>query len=251
MPRYRMTVEYDGGPFVGFQAQADAPTIQGEIERAITAFSGESVRVQGAGRTDAGVHAAGQVIHVDLEKDWRPEVVMNALNAHLIPAPISILSAELADADFHARFSATGRRYLYRILARPGPPALERGRVWHVKAPLDADAMARAVQALVGRHDFTTFRDAACQARSPVKSLDEAWVDRAGEDIRVTFAARSFLHRQVRSMVGSLVEVGRGRWTPADLAAALAAADRSACGPVAPAQGLCLMAVDYAEKAAK
>jgi tRNA pseudouridine38-40 synthase len=251
MPRYRMTVEYDGGPFVGFQAQADAPTIQGEIERAITAFSGEDIRLNGAGRTDAGVHAAGQVIHVDLQKDWRAEVVMNALNAHLASAPIAILAAEMVDEDFHARFSAPGRRYLYRILARPGPPALERGRVWHVKTPLDVAAMATAAQALVGRHDFTTFRDAACQAKSPVKSLDEASVERAGEEVRIAFAARSFLHRQVRSMVGSLVEVGRGRWTPADLAAALAAKDRSACGPVAPAHGLCLMAVDYDEKAVK
>lgn len=245
MARYRLMVEYDGGPYKGFQAQADLPTVQGEIERALMAFSGESVRVHAAGRTDTGVHAVGQVIHFDLERDWDPRVVMNAVNAHLFPAPVAILHAERAPDAFHARFSAVGRRYLYRILGRPGPPALERGRVWHIKAVLDAEAMHAAAQRLVGLHDFTTFRDAACQAKSPVKTLDEAAVARRGEEVVVTFAARSFLHRQVRSMVGSLAEVGRGVWTADDLAAALAARDRAACGPVAPAQGLCLMAVDY------
>ncbi|MDB5482116.1 MAG: tRNA pseudouridine(38-40) synthase TruA [Caulobacteraceae bacterium] len=245
MARYRLTVEYDGGPYRGFQAQADLPTIQGEIERAVAAFSGETVRVHAAGRTDTGVHATGQVIHFDLVRDWDPRVVMNAVNAHLLPAPIAILSAGLAAENFHARFSAVGRRYLYRILGRPGPPALERGRVWHVRAPLDAAAMHAAAQRLVGPHDFTTFRDAACQARSPVKTLDEAAVARRDEEVIVTFAARSFLHRQVRSMVGSLAEVGRGVWTADDLAAALAARDRAACGPVAPAQGLCLVEVVY------
>jgi tRNA pseudouridine38-40 synthase len=245
MTRYRLTVEYDGGPYKGFQAQADLPTVQGEIERALTAFCGEEARVHAAGRTDTGVHATGQVIHVDLAKDWDPRVVMNALNAHLLPAPIAVLAATRAPEDFHARFSAVGRRYLYRILGRPGPPALERGRVWHIRAPLDAAAMHAAAQVLVGLHDFTTFRDAACQAKSPVKTLDEACVGRRGEEVLVTFAARSFLHRQVRSMVGSLVEVGRGIWTQEDLAAALAARDRAACGPVAPAQGLCLVEVIY------
>ena len=245
MARYRLTVEYDGGPYRGFQAQADLPTVQGEIERAVAAFSSETVRVHAAGRTDTGVHAIGQVIHLDLERDWDPRVVMNAMNAHLFPAPIAVLGADLAAEDFHARFSAVGRRYLYRILARPGPPALERGRVWHVRAPLDAAAMHAAAQGLVGLHDFTTFRDAACQAKSPVKTLDEAAVTRRGEEVVVTFAARSFLHRQVRSMVGSIAEVGRGVWTADDLAAALAARDRAACGPVAPAQGLCLVEVLY------
>jgi tRNA pseudouridine38-40 synthase len=249
--RYRLTVEYDGGPYKGFQAQADLPTVQGEIERAVLAFSGEAARIHAAGRTDTGVHASGQVIHFDLERDWRAEVVMNAVNAHLFPAPVSILACEQAPDDFHARFSATGRRYLYRILNRPGPPALERGRVWHVKTPLDAEAMHLAGQRLIGLHDFTTFRDAACQAKSPVKTLDEVVVERRGEAVRVTFAARSFLHRQVRSMVGSLVEVGRGSWTADDLAAALAARHRAACGPVAPARGLCLAAVDYEPNAAK
>ena len=245
MPRYRLTVEYDGGPFRGFQAQGGLPTIQAEIERAAAAFSGECVRVHGAGRTDAGVHAAGQVVHFDLEKAWRAEVVMNALNAHLVPQPIAIVEASLAADDFHARFSALGRHYLYRILNRPAPPALERGRVWHVKTPLDASAMDATAQILVGHHDFTTFRDAACQAASPAKTLDSAKVWRAGEEVRLSFTARSFLHRQVRSMVGSLVEVGVGRWTAGDLAEALAAADRARCGPVAPAHGLYLAAVDY------
>jgi tRNA pseudouridine38-40 synthase len=251
MPRYRLTVEYDGGPFAGFQAQADLPTVQGEIERAILAFCGEAVRIQAAGRTDTGVHAAGQVIHVDLGRDHAPATVMNAINAHLVPAPIAVLEAQVAPADFHARFSALGRRYVYRILNRRAPPALDRGRVWLVKTPLEAARMAAAAQGLIGLHDFTTFRDAACQAKSPVKTLDMASVRRDGDEIRLTFAARSFLHRQVRSMVGSLVEVGRGRWTSGDLADALAARDRDACGPVAPAEGLCLAAVDYPPNAAK
>ncbi|HEY1928919.1 MAG TPA: tRNA pseudouridine(38-40) synthase TruA [Caulobacteraceae bacterium] len=245
MPRYRLTLEYDGGPFAGFQAQAELPTVQGEVERAIEAFCGERVRIHAAGRTDTGVHAIGQVIHVDLMRDHLPQTVMNALNAHLVPAPIAVTAAEVAGEDFHARFSATGRRYLYRILNRRAPPALERGRVWQVKSPLDAEAMSVAARSLVGLHDFTTFRDAACQAKSPVKTLDVAEVARVGDEVRLTFAARSFLHRQVRSMVGSLAEVGRGRWTPDDLAAALAARSRDACGPVAPAEGLCLVGVEY------
>jgi tRNA pseudouridine38-40 synthase len=245
MPRYRLTVEYDGGPYRGFQAQAALPTVQGEIERAVTAFCGQTLRIHAAGRTDTGVHAAGQVIHLDLAKDWPAVTVMRAINAHLMPAPIAILDAVQVSDTFHARFSAVGRRYLFRILNRAGPPALERGKVWHVKAPLDAEAMDRAAQVLVGLHDFTTFRDAACQSKSPVKTLDVAMVERQGEILAVTFAARSFLHRQVRSMVGSLAQVGRGAWTADDLAAALAAADRAACGPVAPPQGLSLMAVDY------
>ncbi len=251
MPRYRVTVEYDGGAFAGFQAQADQPSIQGALEAAILAFCGETVRVHAAGRTDAGVHASGQVIHFDLAREHAPDVVAGALNAHLAPAPIAVLDAALADEAFHARFSAVGRRYLYRILNRRAPPALERGRVWRVKAPLEAGAMHAAAQVLVGRHDFSTFRDAACQAASPVKTLDVAEVSRQGEEVRLAFAARSFLHRQVRSMVGSLVEVGRGRWTPEDLAAALQARDRGACGPVAPAEGLCLVSVAYADAPAK
>ncbi|MHB8528210.1 MAG: tRNA pseudouridine(38-40) synthase TruA [Caulobacteraceae bacterium] len=251
MPRYRSTVEYDGGPFQGFQSQAGAPTVQDRIERAVAAFCGEAVRIHAAGRTDAGVHASGQVIHFDLVESWPPPVVMNALNAHLAPSPIAVLDCRLAPEGFHARFSASGRRYLYRILDRASPPALERGRVWWVKRRLDAEAMNAAAQALIGRRDFTTFRDAACQAATPVKTLDVADVRREGEEVRVVFAARSFLHRQVRSMVGSLAQVGLGRWSLADFAAALAAADRARCGPVAPAEGLCLTRVDYEPNAAK
>jgi tRNA pseudouridine38-40 synthase len=251
MPRYRLTVEYDGGLYNGFQAQAGQPSIQGAIEVAVEAFCGEKLRLHAAGRTDSGVHALGQVVHVDLAKAWPAAVVMNALNAHLVPQPVAIIAASLAPEAFHARFSAVGRRYLYRILARPGPAALDRGRVWHIRGPLQVEAMDAAAQTLVGRHDFTTFRDAACQARTPVKTLNEARVVREGEEVRLTFAARSFLHRQVRSMVGSLVEVGAGRWTVADFQAALDARDRRACGPVAPAQGLYLIAVDYPPNLAK
>ncbi len=245
MPRYRLTLEYDGGPYKGFQAQDNLPTVQGAVEAAVKAFCGEDIRLQAAGRTDTGVHATGQVIHLDLTKDWRPEVVMNALNAHLVPQPIAVLEAALSPQPFHARFSASGRRYVYRILNRMGPPALEQGRVWHVKKPLDAQAMHQAAQALVGHHDFTTFRDMNCQAKTPMKTLDEIRVWREGEEVRLAFASRSFLHRQVRSMTGSIAEVGVGRWSGEDLAAALAARDRTACGPVAPAHGLCLVGVEY------
>ncbi|MDO9474261.1 MAG: tRNA pseudouridine(38-40) synthase TruA [Caulobacter sp.] len=245
MPRYRLTIEYDGGPYRGFQAQADLPSIQGAIEAAALGFTGETVRIHAAGRTDTGVHATGQVIHVDLAKDWKPEVVMNALNAHLVPQPVAVLDAQVVADDWHARFSAKARRYQYRILNRPAPPALDRGKVWHVKKPLDADAMHDAAQALVGHHDFTTFRDMQCQARSPLKTLDTATVRREGEMVLLEFASRSFLHRQVRSMAGSIVEVGIGRWTKADVAAALEAKDRRACGPVAPADGLYFTGVSY------
>ena len=245
MPRYRLTIEYDGRPYCGFQAQAALPSVQESLERAVKAFCGEDLRVSAAGRTDTGVHATGQVIHIDLEKDWKPEVVRNALNAHLVPEPIAILDAVVAEAGWHARFSATERRYLYRILNRLAPPALDQGRVWHVKKPLDADAMHEAAQVLVGHHDFTTFRDLGCQAKSPMKTLDVAAVRRVGDEVLLEFASRSFLHRQVRSMTGSLAEVGVGRWTKADLKAALEARDRKACGPVAPAEGLYLTAVAY------
>lgn len=251
MPRYRLDIEYDGGPYRGFQAQDDLPTVQASIERAVLAFSGETVRLQAAGRTDTGVHAAGQVVHIDLEKAWRPEVVRDAVNAHLVPEPIAVVEASEAPEGWHARFSATERRYEYRILNRRSPPALDQGRVWHVKKPLEAEAMHAAAQALVGHHDFTTFRDLHCQAKSPVKTLDVAAVRREGETVVLSFASRSFLHRQVRSMTGSLAEVGVGRWSAADLKAALEARDRRACGPVAPAQGLCLVGVGYAANAAK
>lgn len=245
MPRYRLVVEYDGGPYNGFQAQAGQPSVQGALEQAIAAFCGETVRIHAAGRTDSGVHATGQCVHVDLARDWPAETVRNALNAHLAAALITVLTADVAPADWHARFSARERRYLYRILNRPSPPGLDRGRVWHLRKPLDAAAMHAAAQGLVGLHDFTTFRDVHCQSKSPVKTLDAVAVARDGDEVRLTFVARSFLHRQVRSMTGSLVEVGLGRWTAADLAAALEARDRDACGTVAPAQGLYLTHVQY------
>jgi len=245
MPRYRLLLEYDGGPYNGFQAQADQPTVQGSLERAVTAFCGETVRVHAAGRTDTGVHATGQMAHVDLEKDWPAETVRNALNAHLRGEPIVVLAADAAPEGWHARFSATERRYRYRILNRVSPPGLERGHVWHVKAELDADAMHAAAQALIGHHDFTTFRDVACQAKSPFKTLDVARVTREGDEVVLVFEARSFLHRQVRSMTGSIAEVGLGRWTAEDLASALDAKDRTRCGQVAPADGLYLTGVSY------
>lgn len=245
MPRYRLVVEYDGGPYNGFQAQAGQPSVQGSLERVVAAFSGETVRVHAAGRTDSGVHATAQCVHFDLARDWPADTVRKAMNAHLAREPIAVLETAVAAEDWHARFSARERRYLYRILNRPSPPGLDRGRVWHLRRPLDAPAMHAAAQALVGLHDFTTFRDVHCQSKSPVKTLDAVGVVRAGEEVRLTFVARSFLHRQVRSMTGSLVEVGLGRWSAADLAAALEARDRAACGTVAPAQGLYLTDVAY------
>ncbi|RZJ46645.1 MAG: tRNA pseudouridine(38-40) synthase TruA [Brevundimonas sp.] len=245
MTRYRLTVEYDGSGYNGFQAQPGQPTVQGALEAAIRAFSGQTIRLAAAGRTDTGVHATGQVVSFDLEKDWPEHTVMNAMNAHLITEAVSVLDCAAVDDDWHARFSATGRKYLYRILNRPGRPALDLGRVWHVKKPMDAEAMHAAAQALVGLHDFTTFRDVNCQSKSPEKTLDVARVTRIGEEVHLVFEARSFLHRQVRSMTGTLAEVGLGRWAVEDVAKALEAKDRSACGPVAPSDGLYLTGVTY------
>lgn len=246
MPRYKLTLEYDGGPYNGFQAQeVSQPTVQASLERAILGFSGERVRVVTAGRTDTGVHALGQVVHFDLTKDWKTQVVADALNAHLVPEPIAVLSAERAADDFSARFDATSRRYLYRILNRRSPPALDQGKVWPQRKRLDEAAMHAAGQLFVGLHDFTTFRDVQCQAKSPVKTLDTVRVWREGDEVRLEFSARSFLHRQVRSMTGTLAEVGAGRWTSKDVQAALDAKDRTACGPVAPASGLYLVEVTY------
>ncbi len=245
MPRYRLTLEYDGSGYNGFQAQPDQPTVQGAVETAITAFSGQTVRIAAAGRTDTGVHATGQVISFDLDKAWPERTVMNALNAHLVGEAVSVLDCAAVDDEFHARFSATGRRYLYRILNRRGPPALDKGKVWHIRNRMDEEAMHEAAQALVGLHDFTTFRDVNCQSKSPEKTLDVARVFRNGDEIYLQFEARSFLHRQVRSMTGTLAEVGQGRWAVEDVAAALAARDRAACGPVAPSDGLYLTCVDY------
>lgn len=251
MPRYRLLIEYDGRPYCGYQAQANGPTVQATLQRAIEAFSGETPRLYAAGRTDTGVHASGQVIHFDLAKAWSPAVVRDALNAHMIPEPVAVLEAAQTGEGFHSRHSALRRRYLFRILNRRAPPTFDRGRVWHQKKPLDAAAMHVAAQALVGHHDFTTFRDAQCQANSPMRTLDEARVWREGDEVHLGFVARSFLHRQVRSMTGSLAEVGHGRWTAEKFAAALAAADRKACGPVAPPDGLYLVGVDYEPAAAK
>lgn len=245
MTRYRLTIEYDGAGYNGFQAQTDQPTVQGAIETAITAFCGQAVRLAAAGRTDTGVHATGQVISFDLNKAWPASTVMSALNAHMVEEAVSVLKCAVVEDDWHARFSATGRRYLYRILNRPGRPALDRGRVWHVQKPLDAQAMHVAAQELVGLHDFTTFRDVNCQSKSPEKTLDLAQVTRVSDDVHLIFEARSFLHRQVRSMTGSLVQVGLGRWSTHDLKTALHARDRSACGPVAPSTGLYLTGVAY------
>jgi tRNA pseudouridine38-40 synthase len=245
MPRYKLTIEYDGTPFVGWQVQENGVSIQGLLTQAIAAFCSETVSIQGAGRTDAGVHALGQVAHVDLAKDWDTDSVRDAVNAHLRPHPIAVLAAERVAVDFDARFSARKRHYLYRIVNRRPDLALDRGRAWRVARPLDAAAMHAAAQHLVGKHDFTTFRAAECQAKSPLKTLDRLDVARDGDEVRITAAARSFLHHQVRSMVGSLAFVGEGKWSADDLARALAARARKACGPVAPPDGLYLVRVEY------
>jgi len=245
MPRYKLTIEYDGTPFVGWQVQDNGLSVQGVLTDAVAAFTGERATISGAGRTDAGVHALGQVAHVDLARAWEPDTVRDALNAHLRPHPIAVQSAEQASADFDARFSATKRYYRYRIVNRRADLALDQQRAWRIARPLDSERMHQAAQLLLGRHDFTTFRAAECQAKSPVKTLDRLDVARDGEDIRIAAAARSFLHHQVRSMVGSLVHVGEGKWSPNDLAAALAARDRTACGQVAPPHGLYLVRVEY------
>ena len=243
--RFKITIEYDGGGYVGWQAQDNGPSVQQALEEAIERFSGERVAVTGAGRTDAGVHALGQVAHFDLAAARTANEVFGALNHHLKPAAIAVLAAEAVDDDFHARFSALGRRYRYRIVNRHAPLTLDSGRAWWVPVALDAEAMDEAAQALVGRHDFTSFRASQCQAKSPLKTLDALSVARLGEEIEIMASARSFLHNQVRNMVGSLALVGEGKWTGDDLAAALAARDRKAAGPCAPAEGLYLVAVRY------
>lgn len=245
MPRYKLTIEYDGTPFAGWQMQANGSSIQAELARAVEAFSSEYVIPRGAGRTDAGVHARGQVAHLDLSRDFPAETVRDALNFHLRPAPIAILACEQTSDNFDARFSAKARHYLYRIVNRRSPLALDRDRAWQVNRQLDEASMAEASKSLLGRHDFTTFRAAQCQAKSPVRTLDSLTVRRDGEEILIRTSARSFLHNQVRSMAGSLKLVGEGKWRPEDLRLALEARDRSACGPVAPACGLYLMKVDY------
>jgi tRNA pseudouridine38-40 synthase len=245
VPRYKLTIEYCGAGFVGWQRQANGLSVQQALETAFHRFCGETVTLFGAGRTDAGVHALAQVAHVDLLRDPEPDAIRDAVNHHLRPHAISVLAVEPAPPEFDARFSATGRHYLYRILNRRAPPALERGRVWHVAPPLDLAAMQEGARHLVGHHDFSTFRASLCQARSPIKTLDALDLARVGEEIHIVARARSFLHHQVRNMAGTLKLVGLGRWQPDDVARALDARDRRAGGPTAPAQGLILVAVRY------
>lgn len=245
MPRYCITIEYDGTSFVGWQRQAQGLSIQGLLEDAIGKFAHETVSVRGAGRTDAGVHALGQVAHFDLGKPWPSGRVRDAMNFHLRPNAVGVVACSEVDGEFDARFSAIKRHYKYRLLTRRAPPVLDRNRVWWTMQDLDAWAMHEAAQAFVGRHDFTTFRAAQCQAASPVKTLDVFDISRDGDEIVCKVSARSFLHHQVRSMVGSLKLVGEGKWRPEAVAEALAARSREACGPVAPASGLYLVAVDY------
>jgi tRNA pseudouridine38-40 synthase len=245
MPRYKLTIEYDGSPFVGWQRQTNGRSVQEAIEDALAGLTGERPTLRGAGRTDAGVHALGQTAHFDLARDWEGDKLRDALNAHLRPKPVAVLAAEPAAADFDARYSAIRRHYCYRLLTRRAPPVLDRNRVWHIARPLNAVAMHRAARQLLGTHDFTTFRSTECQAKSPVKTLDRLDVVRREDELIVTASARSFLHNQVRSMVGSLKLVGEGKWSADDLQQALETRDRTACGPVAPPDGLYLVRVDY------
>jgi tRNA pseudouridine38-40 synthase len=245
MARFKLTIEYDGTPFCGWQRQADRMSVQQALEEAIERFSGEAVTTQAAGRTDAGVHALGQVAHFDLSKAWDPFRVREALNYHLRRHPVVVVECEPVNTAFEARFSAKARHYEYRILNRRAPAAIERNQVWHVPVPLDAARMHKAAQTILGQHDFTTFRSSECQASSPVRTLDAFAVSGDSEVISITASARSFLHHQVRSMVGSLKLVGEGKWSPADFRDALDAADRRRCGPMAPASGLYLIGVDY------
>jgi tRNA pseudouridine38-40 synthase len=251
MPRYRLTVEYDGTPYVGWQRQDNGHSVQGAIEKAIHAMTGERISLRAAGRTDTGVHAFGQVCHVDLIRDWKADVVANAVNAHLVMAEerVVILHAEKVPETFDARFSATKRHYLYRIISRRAPIAIEAMRAWHVKNPLDHEAMHAAAQMLVGHHDFTTFRSVRCQAKNPNRTMERITVTRSGELVEIRASAQSFLHNQIRSFAGTLKMVGEGRWTPQDVKDALEARDRARCGPVAPPHGLYFMEVEYGDTA--
>ena len=245
MTRWRLTVEYDGGPFVGWQRQDNGPSVQSTIEDALRQMTGEPATVHAAGRTDAGVHALAMEAHADIAKPLTDHRLREGLNALVRPAPVSIVAVKPVADDWHARFSCTGRRYLYRILNRRAPPALDRGKVWHIAGTLDVAAMIEGAAHLVGHHDFTTFRSVHCQSASPVKTLDELTVERAGEEIQMRAAARSFLHHQVRSMVGCLALVGRGRWSPDDIRVALEARDRAALGLNAPPEGLYFVEATY------
>ena len=250
MTRWRLTIEYDGGPFMGWQRQDHGPSVQQSLDQALEQMTGEQAQFTAAGRTDAGVHALAMSAHVDVMKPLTPHRLREGLNALVRPQPISVLEVEKVADDWHARFSCIGRRYLYRILSRRAPPALDAGRVWHVAVPLDHEAMGEGAAHLIGRHDFTTFRSAHCQSDSPLKTLDRLEVTRAGEEIHVAAAARSFLHHQVRSMVGCLALVGRGQWTPDDMRTALEARDRAALGFNAPPHGLYFVEAIYPEVAA-
>ncbi|WP_375258521.1 tRNA pseudouridine(38-40) synthase TruA [Citreimonas sp.] len=249
MPRYALLVEYDGRPFSGWQRQADRPSVQGAIEDALARLEKRDHTIAAAGRTDAGVHARGQVAHCDMDRDLDPFRLSEALNYHLKPAPVAIRAAARVADDWHARFSANERRYLFRLLMRRAPATLEAGQVWRVNHRLDVDAMREGAAHLLGTHDFTTFRSTMCQAKSPVKTMDEITVTEthgpAGPEVQFFLRARSFLHNQVRSIVGTLERVGAGAWAPGDVAAALAARDRAACGPVCPPGGLALVGVGY------
>lgn len=255
MQRYRLTLEYHGAPFVGWQRQENDPSVQQALETALAQI-GEEARVTGAGRTDRGVHALAQTAHVDLSGRWQPFRLMEALNHHLRPAPVAVLEAERVGPDFHARYSARRRHYLYRIISRRAPLALEAGLAWHVRYPLDLDAMREGAASLIGHHDFTTFRSVQCQSASPVKTLDGISIEEQGREIgtelnteiSIRFQGRSFLHNQVRSIVGTLERVGAGRWRPGQVAEVLAARDRTRCGPVAPPHGLYLAGVDYPQE---
>ncbi|HLS19543.1 MAG TPA: tRNA pseudouridine(38-40) synthase TruA [Paracoccaceae bacterium] len=248
MQRYRLKLEYHGAPFVGWQRQENGLSVQAALEAALAGL-GEDARVTGAGRTDRGVHALAQVAHVDLAREWEPFRLMEALNHHLRPAPIAVLEARRTGPDFHARYSARRRHYLYRIVQRRAPLALEAGLAWHVRYPLDLAAMREGAEALIGHHDFTTFRSVQCQSASPVKTLDSILIEQQGSEISFRLNARSFLHNQVRSIVGTLERVGAGRWQAAKVGEVLAARDRTRCGPVAPPQGLYLEGVDYPDDA--
>ena len=249
MPRYALKIEYHGTPFAGWQRQADQPSVQGAVEAALARLEPQGHTIAAAGRTDAGVHALGQVAHCDMVRDWDPFRLSEALNYHLRPTPVAIVACVRVADDWHARFSALERRYLFRLLERRAPPTHDADRVWHVTRALDLEAMQAGAAHLVGRHDFTTFRSSICQAASPVKTLDEARIERvlglSGPELRFHFRARSFLHNQIRSFVGTLERVGAGSWAPGDVKTALEARDRAACGPVCPPQGLYLAGVGY------
>lgn len=245
MTRWRLTIEYDGGPFMGWQRQEHGPSVQQMLEEALQRMTGEKTVFTAAGRTDAGVHALAMSSHVDVHRELTPHRLREGLNALVRPHPISVVEVETVAGDWHARFSCIGRRYLYRILNRRAPPAIDSGRVWHVAVPLDVEAMSEGATHLIGRHDFTTFRSAQCQSDSPVKTLDRLDIAKIGEEIHITAAARSFLHHQVRSMVGCLALVGRGQWRPDDIRKAVGAKDRSALGFNAPPQGLFFVEAVY------